>query len=169
MPIVSSTSEIDAHQQRDGGRFVVERHTDDVGQVYVVGPYLAQDGFDVVARRTARALEISAQLAEFEADHNLAKESAPSLRHQTAPQFAARFWARVQAAFDAGNKLEYARLIWWVAQRIQAGQLTTDQVRLSYNAFYSKSLNATQWTTLVTTRFIPARDRYQALLNEGQI
>jgi hypothetical protein len=65
MPIVSSTHTVDAHPQRGGGRYVVERHTDDVGRVFTVGPWLAPDKFDVAARVVARALEIDAQ---FERD-----------------------------------------------------------------------------------------------------
>lgn len=67
MPIVSSTYTQDAHTQKDGGRYVVERHTDDAGKVYQVGPWLAPVGFDVQARVTSRASEINAQLAEAEA------------------------------------------------------------------------------------------------------
>jgi hypothetical protein len=68
MPIVSSAYTIDAHTQSSGGRYVVERHTDDAGRVYQIGPYLAPDGFDVDGKLTARAAEINAQLAEAEAD-----------------------------------------------------------------------------------------------------
>ena len=67
MPIVSSTHTIDAHTQQGGGRYVIERHTDQDGQVYQVGPYLAPAGFDVDARLAARATQISDQLAEAEA------------------------------------------------------------------------------------------------------
>jgi hypothetical protein len=67
MPIVSSTFTQDAHTQKDGGRYVVERHTDDAGKVYQVGPYVAPVGFDVQARVASRAVEISEQLAEAEA------------------------------------------------------------------------------------------------------
>ena len=67
MPIVSSTFTQAAHTQRDGGRYVLERHTDDAGQVYQVGPWLAPAGMDVQARVTARAAEINDQLAEAEA------------------------------------------------------------------------------------------------------
>jgi hypothetical protein len=67
MPIVSSTFTQDTHTQQGGGRYVVERHTDDAGQVFEVGPWLAPAGFDVQARVTSRASEINAQLAEAEA------------------------------------------------------------------------------------------------------
>ena len=66
MPIVSSTHIIDAHQQQGGGRYVIERHTDDAGVVHQVGPWLAPDGFDVAARVASRATQINEQLAEAE-------------------------------------------------------------------------------------------------------
>ncbi len=91
------------------------------------------------------------------------------LKHQTAAQFAARFWARVRAACQAGDKREYHRLVWWVWTQIQAGHLTSDQVRLSYNKAYGKSLNTTQWNNLVTTRFVPMKNRYLELLAEADL
>lgn len=94
---------------------------------------------------------------------------AITFKHQTNAQFAARFWRKLQDALESGNKLEFCRLIWWIYQRIQAGDFTSNEVRLSYNAFFGKSLNTAQWNTLVTTRFAPARDRWQAILDEGQI
>ena len=65
--------------------------------------------------------------------------------------------------------MEFARLITWVWQRVQAGDLTNDQVRLSYNAAYGKSLNVSQWNSLVTTRLVPIKDRYLAMLAEGNL
>mgnify|MGYP000320118821 CR=1 FL=1 len=67
MPIVSSSFTQDAHVQKDGGRYVIERHIDADGQVYQVGPYLAPEGFDTAARLASRATEINDQLAEAEA------------------------------------------------------------------------------------------------------
>lgn len=67
MPIVSSTCRIDAHEQRGGGRYVVELHTDDSGQVHQIGPYVAADEAQAQARLAAHALEIDEHLAEAEA------------------------------------------------------------------------------------------------------
>jgi hypothetical protein len=94
---------------------------------------------------------------------------ALNLAHQTAAEFAARFWQRVRSAYATGDKATYHRMIWWVWSRIQAGDLTSDQVRLSFNAAYSRNLNATQWNSLVTTRFVPIKDRYLAWLAEGDL
>jgi hypothetical protein len=94
---------------------------------------------------------------------------ALNLQHQTAAQFAARFWRNLAAAYQAGDKLKYHFMVWWVWTRIQAGDLTSDQVRLSYNSYFSKSLNTTQWNNLVTTRFVPIKDRYLAFLAESLV
>lgn len=94
---------------------------------------------------------------------------ALNLRHQTAAQFAARFWARLRSAYQLGDQLTYHRMVWWVWARIQAGDLTSDQVRLSFNSAFGRSLNTAQWNNLVTTRFIPIKDRYLALLAEGEL
>lgn len=59
---------------------------------------------------------------------------ALTLNHQTAAQFAARFWDALRAAYARGDKFEFSRLIWWIWSKIQAGDLTSDQMRLSFNA-----------------------------------
>jgi hypothetical protein len=91
------------------------------------------------------------------------------LKAQTPAQFAARFWRKLQAAYAAGDKYTYHRMVWWIWQRIQDGDLTSNDVRLSYNAAFGKSLNTTQWNNLVTTRFVPIKDRYLAMLAEGEL
>jgi hypothetical protein len=94
---------------------------------------------------------------------------ALDLQHQTAAEFAARFWARFRNVYQSGDKFEYSRLIWWIWNRIQIGDFTSDQVRLSFNAAYGRSLNTTQWNNLVTTRFVPAKDRYLDMLAEADL
>ena len=94
---------------------------------------------------------------------------ALTLNHQTASEFAARFWTRLQRAFNTGDKIQYSRMIWWLSNRITAGDLTSTQVRDSFNLHFGRSLNTTQWNSLVQSRFIPARDRYQAMLDEAAL
>lgn len=94
---------------------------------------------------------------------------ALTLQHQTAAEFAARFWAKVKAAYQGGNKVEFARLITWVWQRVQAGDLTNDQVRLSFNAAYGRSLTLAEWNTFVTNRLVPVKDRYLAMQEEADL
>lgn len=65
MSIVSSTHTI-GHAQPFDRHDVIEVHTDHLGVVHIV-QYLAASGTDYVAVRTARALQIEAELAEAEA------------------------------------------------------------------------------------------------------
>ena len=94
---------------------------------------------------------------------------ALTLRHQTAAEFAARFWAKLQAAYQAGDKLTYHRMIWWIWSKVQSGDLTNDQVRLSFNAAYGRSLNTSQWNSFVTTTLVPIKDRYIAMRDQADL
>ena len=94
---------------------------------------------------------------------------ALTLHHQTPAEFAARFWARLKAAYQAGDKLTYHRMIFWIWSKVQDGSLTNDAVRQSFNTAYGRSLTLAQWNTFVTTRLVPIKDRYIALLAEGDL
>lgn len=106
---------------------------------------------------------------------------ALTLRHQTAAQFAARFWAKLRATYVASTspripdsakaayKTEYSKMIWWLYGRVVAGDLTTNDVRLSFNNAYGRSLSLAQWNTFVTNTLKPIRDRYQAILDEANL
>lgn len=94
---------------------------------------------------------------------------ALNLRHQTAAEFAARFWAHVKTAYQAGNKIEYSRLLWWLTRKLVAGDITDAQARNSFNTAYNKSLTAGQWATLRSNRITPAHDRYAAMLVESDL
>lgn len=94
---------------------------------------------------------------------------ALTLNHQTAAEFAARFWRTLKRAYEDGDKRRYGYLVWWIWARVQAGDLTNDQVRLSFNAAFGKSLNTTQWNTLVTTKFVPIKDAYLATINAEDV
>ena len=72
----------------------------------------------------------------------------------------------MRSAYASGNKLEFARLVWWAWSRIQAGDLTSDQVRLSFNAAYGRSLNTAQWNSFVTSTLVPIKDRYLAIRDQ---
>ena len=94
---------------------------------------------------------------------------ALNLVHLTKEQFAAKFWERLQEKYQAGEKLEFARMIWWLYNRIVDGDFTSNQVRLTFNAAYGRTLNPSQWNTFVTDRLIPIRNRYQAVLDESDL
>jgi hypothetical protein len=94
---------------------------------------------------------------------------ALQLSHQTAAEFASRFWQRVLVARQGGDKHEFHRLIWWLIERINAGDITDGGARVSFNDAYGRSLTAGQWATLKTTRLIPIHDRYAALQAEEDL
>lgn len=92
-----------------------------------------------------------------------------SLSHQTAAEFSARFWKRVIEAKQASNQVEYCRLLHWLTERLNAGDITDAQARSSFNAARGRTLTAGQWTTLRSSRITPAHDRYAAMLAEGDL
>ena len=167
MPIVSSAHVV-GHAQVDGRVYVRETHTDDIGALIKV-EYLIAAGADYVAIRTARAARLNVELADAEALATGDIDSTVVLRHQTKAEFAARVWARLRDAFAGGDKLTYHRLVWWFWARLQVGDFTSDQARVSFNSAFDRTLNAAQWTALVTARLVPMKDRYLALLAEGAL
>lgn len=103
---------------------------------------------------------------------------ALNLKHNTGPQLAARFWSRAKRKYKEAQGsghaarqalCDYSEMIWWLATRVQAGNLSSNEVRLSYNAAFGKTLTAGQWNTLVTGTFIPIRDRYELLITQGEV
>jgi len=61
------------------------------------------------------------------------------------------------------------RLVWRIWRWIQDGELTSDQVRLSFNAHFGRSLTTPQWNSLVNTRLVPMKDRHLASLAETDL
>jgi len=173
MPIVSSASTLDAHTQTGGGaRYLVERHTDDLGLVHTVGPYLVPDGFDVAARLAARVTEMNVNFAEKEAREWTCATTAYFLRHQTKAELAARVWGALREAQRDGSelaKIKAQRICWRLYNRYSAGDFTVAELRASYNSFFGTSLTANQFNTQVVARMLAARDRYQAMLDEAEI
>ena len=47
--------------------------------------------------------------------------------------------------------------------------MTSDQVRVSFNTYHGTSYNASQWSTFVTTRLVPIKDRYLAFIAESEL
>jgi len=94
---------------------------------------------------------------------------ALNLHHQTPAEFAAKFWARLQAAYQRGDKILFARMIWWLSNRVQAGDITSNDARLTFNTAYGRSLSVAQWNSFVTNTLTPIRDRYQAMLDQADL
>ena len=94
---------------------------------------------------------------------------ALSLQHQTAEEFALRFWNSTRAAFDAGDRQTFHRNIWWLWDKIQAGDITSTQARVSYNTAFGTSLTATQWTNTIVPKLTAIKDRWAAYLAESMV
>jgi len=95
---------------------------------------------------------------------------AITLNHQTAAEFAARFWTRLRTAYRNGDKLRYHYMVWRIWKWVQDGDLTNEQVRLSFNDFFGTNYaSGSQWNNFVTTRFVPIKDRYLAMLAETEL
>ncbi len=100
---------------------------------------------------------------------------ALTLNHQTAAQFAARFWVTLTQAHTLAKVGDISaaalrdRLVWRIWRWIQDGELTSDQVRLSFNAHFGRSLNTAQWNSYVTSRLVPMKDRHLAALAETDL
>lgn len=106
MPIVSSALTL-ADAQRDGRRWAEERHTDQLGLVYVYR-YLADAGTDTAAIMAARAPQVAAELERIETSGNVvliaANGSAASL--STAYATLAQVRAALRAAYAAATRME---------------------------------------------------------------
>jgi len=142
MSIVSSTYTIDAHTQADGSKYVVEQHTDSAGRVYTFGPYRVWSESAAITFLNNRVAKINDNLAKAEAEAIFATNEEFNLTCQTGAE---------------------------LANRVVGGSFTSNDVRLSYNTYFNKSLNLAQWNDLITNRLIPARDRYQAILDEAPL
>lgn len=106
---------------------------------------------------------------------------ALNFNHNTPAQIAAQFWqrlrdvrVRVEAAAPGSPArreaaVEFARMVWKLYGHVQAGDFTSNEVRLSFNAAYNRSLTAGQWTTFVQDTLKPIRDRYQAMLDQADL
>lgn len=172
MPVISSSYALDAHAQADGRRYVREVHTLTVGGPYERS-YLAAVGADYQSIMDERVPRINAALAEREAMSNIESEGTPVFNEQTAQEFAFRYWARLFAAYIGGDKYTYHRYVWRGWKWINDGHVTSVQMRNSYNAWRTSegkpTLDAADWTTMVNTRLIPIKDRYLALIGEGEL
>lgn len=91
------------------------------------------------------------------------------LQHQTAEQFAARYWRAVQEAENSGDTVRQTRLLAWLEQRLSDGDLTELQARTAFNSVYERGLTQAQWAQMRANRIRPAGDRWRAIKAEGKL
>lgn len=91
------------------------------------------------------------------------------LQHQTAEQFATRYWQAVQEAENSGDTVRQTRLLAWLEQRLSDGDLTELQARTAFNSVYERGLTQAQWAQMRASRIRPASDRWRAIKAEGKL
>jgi|WetSurSiteA1Bulk_404760.scaffolds.fasta_scaffold03778_7 hypothetical protein len=91
------------------------------------------------------------------------------LKHQTTSEFMGSYWAKIQKAYRNRDMWTVGKLITWIWEKVQVGDLTNDQMRQSFNTAFGRNLTLSQWNTFVTTRIIPIKDRYIAMRDETEL
>ena len=128
-------AQFDGPTQKDGRGNVREVYSD--GGVVQTLAYLADAGANKDTIATARLPFVVGQLADEEADRVVRRDVAPVLQFQTGSQFLDRLRAMYKKAAD----LECARLARWIANRVDAGDVTVLQIRTAFG------MTSAQWTT----------------------
>lgn len=145
---IVSTSVIEEPVQKDGRRYVRERHTDELGEVHEVS-YLAESGGNALTVAQGRAALIDNQIKELEFQNCLAaimREATPRLRHLTLAEVGPliRAWYATTAGEECAKVSAYLLTLTDAQLRtifgVTATQLTTLKNRLTTRR------NA--WTTL---------------------
>lgn len=151
MPVVSSAIVEDA-PQRDGRRWIAERHVDHLGVARFLR-YLAVKGLNVTAIMTARIAGLNAELTRNEVDANIAsviafgKDAVVIRNYSTVAQNA----AALRAVYLTSTRLE-SIMIGEYLSTLTDGVLQT--------AF---GLTSGQTTTLRTNKLTPAATQAAAI------
>lgn len=180
MPVVTSSYVIDAHAQRDGSRwcreiFVLHDGRRITHERHIPANAQPDQTTFAAAKFAAHLADMPAILARNEAKGIVLGGLPLVLAEQTKEEFAEMFWQYVMNLYQdaqAGNddaRGLYDRAIWWLYQRIQAGDITSNQARLTFNSTFERTLTAGQWNTFVTDRLLPIVNRYQSSLDEAPL
>lgn len=144
MPIVSSTVSEEV-AQKDGRKWVEERHTDHVGLVYVLR-YLASSGVDINAVLSARATQILNDLVRTEIAANLSRILADGSLANVTIVYAtlADIRTALREAYQNATRLDAIMLGDFLSS------LTNGQLQTLF------SMSAGQVTSLRTNKLTPA-------------
>ena len=166
MPITTSAFAL-GQLQPDGRTSVTETHQDVPNGLTVVREYLAVPGADYAAILAAKAAQISAGLARDEAHAaTLVYVAGLAPVQQTKAQLLTRVWGRVIEHQSSGNWTEFSRVMYWLTEKLNLGDLTDAQGLAVFNAITGRALTAAQWTTLRAGRITPAHDRWANIMAE---
>lgn len=163
MPIVSSINRL-VRTQDDGVRLVRQEHTDSTGRVHMVAARVGA-GEDLAAYLAMRADSLLRALQRQEIKSAIENNSMPVLEHQTLGEFADRFWTLLRRMQD-NNKEKFNQGVWWILERITAGDITDNQARVTFNTAFERSLTSGQWNTLKTNKLEPIAARHVASISQ---
>jgi hypothetical protein len=76
-------------------------------------------------------------------------------------EFADLFWTLLRRV-QSNDKDKFNQGVWWILERITAGDVTDNQAQTSFNTAFERNLNTGQWNTLKTDKLEPAAARYVA-------
>ena len=143
----------DAAAQVDGRRYVVEIHSDGIGEVARI-QYLGRDTDDRNAIATERASRLLSDLAKQELIDAIQNNVKPGMRFATAQQFA----DYLKSIYQELTGEQQAHLCWWINNRLVAGDVTDAQMQ---NLF---GLTTGQWNTK-KTKIQTLAAQYEAVIN----
>jgi len=161
---MQSSYQLDDHTQADGSIWVTEIHVDDHGRTHKF-PYLAPASWgpaEYTAKMNARVPSILERMKDSEFKAILQGEWPLPPVYQTGAELAERFWRAVKRNYLSNEKNRQTFLFWWLEERLLAGDFTDAAARNSFNSYFNKTLNSSQWTNLRNTRIKPAHDRWVA-------
>jgi hypothetical protein len=122
--IVESTYTEDAHEQSGGGRYVIERHVDNLGRPLSYGPYLCAPNMNPQTIMEQRATRLNAEFAAQDA------ESAQASQGRTP-------WSKLEFRDQLGPATE-AGMDYFFATFDDNAQLTIEQkmaIRTGWNRY----------------------------------
>ena len=112
------------HAQKDGRRFVIEAHSDAVGEFARI-QYLAEDNADTNAIATARHASLLASSAEQEARNTVDQGLQPNPRFQTEDELL----VKVRARYLPSKGEETCIISKWIVDRLNDGSISVPQMR----------------------------------------
>ena len=66
----------------------------------------------------------------------------------------------------SGNWTEFSRVMYWLTEKLNLGDLTDAQGLAVFNAITGRAWTSTQWTNLRSLRITPAHDRWANIMAE---
>lgn len=174
MPIVSSEFILDSHTQRDGSRWCRERFTLHDGRLiqherHIPANAQPDQATFAAAKFAEHLASMPKTLAQNEVKGIIFGGLPFVLVEQTKAEFAESFWTTLhflEGQEETAARALFEKMVWWLYQRVQAGDITNNEARLSFNMVFERSLTSQQWNTFVSDRLLPIVIRHEASVAE---